>query len=229
MPTASMRERGSALMTVLWLVTVAGTVVFATAALVRGQIDQVSRNLDSIRAYYVAAGSVERALLRIHSRGEEMNDGALRLQFPDASAEVAISPENKKANVNTIQPEALFHLLLKLGATSSEARMVAGADQLRPGHAPIENLEELLSFRGITPGLYYGRVANEEGKFVWKSGLRDELTVFTSGDVVTLRATAKFNAATRSVMATIRLSPPGIEPYFHILRWYDDAGAIGAL
>jgi general secretion pathway protein K len=229
MSHAAQDERGSALIAVLWLVAILGSIVLATGAIVRGETDLVATKLDSTRAYYLAAGAIDRTLLWIHWSPEYRNEPVLHLQFPSGTVDVTIFSENKKSNVNTIQPEALSRLLLTLGASSSDAQAIAGSPRFAPGHDPIGDLEELFAIPGITPDLYYGHFSSEDGEhLVWRRGLRDELTVFQSADVIALRSTARLkDGPVRTVMAIVRLEPAGTEPFFRTLRWYDDAASIG--
>src|ERR1700756_1697032 len=57
--------RGSALLAVMWLSAALAAFGFALASTVRGEIERASTDLDSLRAYYVASGAIERASLEL--------------------------------------------------------------------------------------------------------------------------------------------------------------------
>src|SRR6516162_9438789 len=58
---APQNTRGSALLTVLWIAAALSAIAFSLATTVRGETERVSTDLDGLRAYYLAAGAVERA------------------------------------------------------------------------------------------------------------------------------------------------------------------------
>ena len=58
-------ERGSALLAVLWLAAALSAIAFTVATTVRGETERTSTDIDSLRAYYLASGSVERGILWI--------------------------------------------------------------------------------------------------------------------------------------------------------------------
>ena len=50
-------------MAVLWLSAALAAIAFSLASTVRGELERASTQLDGTRAYYLAAGGLERALL----------------------------------------------------------------------------------------------------------------------------------------------------------------------
>src|SRR4051794_25739524 len=104
----------------------------------------------------------------------------LNFNFPTGIATVEIIPEASKLDINTIPPPDLVRLLINLGADGARAQaiMMAVMDWRRPAppgtispfdqfylesvpsfrgrHASLEETEELLLVRGMTPELYHG-------------------------------------------------------------------------
>jgi general secretion pathway protein K len=135
-------------------------------------------------------------------------------------------PENSKLNVNFAQPPELMNLLLALGVDPNRAQaIVAGildwrgatpggsfseqdqyylslAPSFRARHASLQEIEELLLVRGITPELFYGSYTTDaEGKLIPHDGLRDCLSVY--GSIATLDV----NTVTPEVMVAVGVAP----------------------
>lgn len=125
-------RRGSALLAVLWLSAALAAIAFSLAATVRGEIEHTSTTLDGTRAYYLATGGIQRALLYIQwgqlykapdgsSRYFPPGTTELRFSFPTGETIVEIAPENAKLGLNRIAPAELTRLLLVLGAGPGQA------------------------------------------------------------------------------------------------------------
>ena len=89
-------EGGSALIAVLWLVAALSAIAFTVASTVRSETGRVSNATDGLKAYYLATGAVERALLYMQWGPFYRNpDGTslyynggpfMRFQFPGGQA-----------------------------------------------------------------------------------------------------------------------------------------------
>jgi general secretion pathway protein K len=144
MPNNGTSRRGSALVAVLWLSAALAAIALSVATSVRSETGRVSSSLDGLRAQYLAAGAVERALLYAEwGPRYRLPDGTpmypsdiprFVLQFPSGQVEVEIVSESAKLNVNTSKPEELFQLLGALGVDPERAQqIVAGiVDWRRP-------------------------------------------------------------------------------------------------
>ncbi len=224
-------RRGSALIAVLWLVAALSAIAFTVASTVRAEVGRVSNQTDGLKAYYLATGAIERALLYMQWVGYVNPDGTpryydrgplMRFQFPQGHAVVEVIPESSKLNVNYATPEELYNLALALGAPPDRAREVAfgivewrtpqldaaadlsplGASTFRPRHASFEEIEELLLVRGMTPELFYGTYDRDaEGRLVPRHGLRDCLSVYGSGGVLNV------NTVDPAVLAAVGVPP----------------------
>ncbi len=232
---ATRKTTGGALLAVLWLSAALGAIAFSLASTVRAEIDRASTAVDGTRTYYLAQGAVERAILYLNWATKEpvMADGSRRyyspgdiaipLAFGSGEARVEVIPEAAKLNVNFAPPEDLLRLLAHLGVPPERGIEMVRAivdwrtpgpedrhalfpsPTFRPHHASIEETEELLLIRGMTPELYYGGYdRNAEGQLIPRAGLADCLSVFGSVDAVDV------NAAQPAVLGAIGLDPGAI-------------------
>jgi len=235
----SRRSSGSVLIAVLWLTAALAAVTFALATNVRSEIDRTSTESEGLRAYYLASGSIDRAVLWIRWGAQyRKRDGSplffdfptprMRFRYPTGFAVVEMIPENSKFNINTIRPDDLLRLLLVLGEAEDRAREVAAAildwrsasheespfdgfyaqqiPSFRAAHASFRELEELLLVKGMTPDLFYGHFAqNDDGKMIWRAGLRDCLTTLGS------QLGFDINSVEPAVMETLGVPPSSIE------------------
>lgn len=135
---ASKTRRGGALLSVLWLSAALGAIAFSVANTVRQENERTSTSLDQTKAYFLARGAIERAMLymlwgplsqepsgrsRYHTPGLPYLD----FEFPGGQARVEIIPEWSKLNINTSRPEVLMRLLLALGTPPRRAEIIAAA------------------------------------------------------------------------------------------------------
>jgi general secretion pathway protein K len=131
-------REGTALLAVLWLSAALSAIAFTVASTVRGETERTATGLDELRARYLAAGAIDRALLYIewgssyrNANGESKYFQApmpiLRFEFPTGSAIVEVIPESAKLNVNAAPPAELGRLLQALGVDVGQAEgIVAG-------------------------------------------------------------------------------------------------------
>ncbi len=202
-------QRGGALLAVLWLTAALSAIAFSLAASVRGEAERTASAVESLRAYYLATGAIDRALLYLEwGGGYERPDGAPPLtftagrtvfRFPTGDVELELIPEPSKINLNRATPEQLYLLFEAVGLDADRARDAAlEIEAWRSGgapeqsseqgpsfparHASFQEIEELLAVRGITPEMFYGTYQRDDkGRLVRRSGLRDCLTVYGSG------------------------------------------------
>src|ERR1700730_4920748 len=60
-------NKGAALLAVLWLTAALSAIAFTLANTVRGEIERSSTDADGLKAYYLAAGAIDRMLVYIES------------------------------------------------------------------------------------------------------------------------------------------------------------------
>ena len=208
---------------------------FVAANTVRGETDRTSTMVDDVRAYYLATGAIDRAAVELlwavtyqDPEQRKIKRGAtwVDYQFPTGAARVELIPETAKLNVNTIQPERLLRLGSALGLPpAASMQIVQGILSRRLGTAgalslptaptfpqsgaSFQEIEELLSVKGVTPEIFYGTyVPNEteqgEPRLVRRNGLVDCLTVYGTSDQVDA------NTADPAVLAAVGLTPDAI-------------------
>jgi general secretion pathway protein K len=137
MPIDRLRcRRGSALLAVLWLTAALSAIAFSVANTVRAETERASTAVDSVKAYYLATGAINRAILHIEwGPGYQNPDGSskfgvsgpitvMQFEFPSGSAVVNLIPETAKLNVNQAPPEQLMNLLVALGTAPEEAQAI---------------------------------------------------------------------------------------------------------
>jgi general secretion pathway protein K len=251
MTTDRVKAKGGALLAVLWLSAALAVIAFSLAGTVRGEIERTSTALDGARAYYLATGALERALVYMQwGQRYARPDGSspyfsrwtssLHFSYPTGEAEVAIEPETARLNVNRAAPEDLFRLLSALGASPERASVITGAivdwrsmppegrltdfdlyylsltPSFRASHASFQDVEELLSVRGMTLELFHGSLERErQGGLSVRAGLKDCVSVYGSGtgvDVNTapppVMAAAGLDASTVSAIVQQRRLQP---------------------
>jgi general secretion pathway protein K len=231
------RQKGAALLAVLWLSAILASIAFSLAITVRGETERTSTLSEGVRAYYVATGSLERALAYIEWGPSHRNPdntaryfqpgmARLNFNFPSAAATVEIIPESSKFDINSIPPQDLHRLLINLGAEPARAQQITMAivdwrqpnpiaapsvfDQMylssnpsfRARHASLEETEELLLVKGMTPELYHGSyVRDAAGRLQPRAGLKDCVSVYGSAGPFDI------NSAQPALMTTIGISP----------------------
>ena len=132
------KQRGSALLTILWLTAALSAIGLAVANNVRGETERAQTNLDDAKAYFASRGAIERAALHIlwgpQYRTEDgrpiyytPGNPVMDLAFPEADVRVEIVPETSKLNLNGAHPEELYRLLLALGTPEDQASQLTSA------------------------------------------------------------------------------------------------------
>ena len=229
-------RRGSALLAVLWVSAALAAIAFSLASTVRGETERTSTAVDGLRSYYLASGGIYRAIYEVLWSVEGLGKrpipkGSTHVDytFPAGDVRVELIPEAAKLDVNAAPPEELYRLMAALGMDSERAREIALAiadwrapapggpgaldsyylsltPSFRPRHASLEEIEELLLVKGITPDIFYGtyvpaQESSEGARLVARQGLMDCLSVFGSKD----RLDA--NTAAPAVLAAIGMPP----------------------
>jgi general secretion pathway protein K len=153
---------------------------------VRGEIERSSTAVDSLRAYYLARGGVQRAALELLWMQTQQPDSPVipkgstevLYHFASGDARVELIPETSKLNVNKETPEVLDRLLVSIGVDPGRAIEIALAiadwrsqspgggnldgyysqriPSFLPPHASFQEIEELLQVKGVTPDIFYG-------------------------------------------------------------------------
>ena len=201
-------KRGGALLAVLWLSAALSAIAFSLANTVRGEVERTSTAVDGLRTYYLAQAGLDRGILYMQwgpaappSAPFKYKPGTpvLPFTFPSGEAIVEVIPETAKLNINLSPPLDLTRLLLALGVDPGRTEQIVAAildwrspsgptqfdafygslaSSFRSRHASLEETEELLLVRGITPELYYGSYDQDAaGRLIPHAGLRDCVSV----------------------------------------------------
>lgn len=134
MPT-SKSQRGGALLTVLWLVAALSAIAFSVASTVRTETERTSTHIEQVKAYYLATGALDRAVLWMywgasHRRPEggpmfyEPGLSVLNMNFPTGIASVEVIPESSRLNVNVATAQELGKLFVAMGLPPERAQIL---------------------------------------------------------------------------------------------------------
>jgi general secretion pathway protein K len=220
-------QHGGALLAVLWLAAALSTIAFSIANTVRGETERATTAVENTKAQFLARGAMERYL---YQRAVGFPPLArmgpfIRYQFPAGEAVVEVIPESSKLNINQAPPAEILALLLGLGVPGDLAQQITLAildwrassptggfspfDQyylsrspsFLARHSSLEEVEELLLVRGMTPEIFYGGFQDQaDGSAVLRAGLRDCVTVFggsASYDINTVHPAVMLSAGIR--------------------------------
>ena len=204
-------RRGSALLMVLWISAALAAVAFSLANTVRGETDHTSTELEEVRSYYLAVGGVQRATVellwtRTYQGEARIKEGAswVEYKFPTGVARVELIPEAAKFDVNRVPADRLMKVVTALGVEPGRAMeitqailarrsggagvpSVPGAPSFPAGGASIQEMEELLAVRGVTPEIFYGGYTPSQdggGSLTRQGGLVDCLSVFGTDGLI---------------------------------------------
>jgi general secretion pathway protein K len=143
------KEKGGALLAVLWLSAALAAIAFSVAVTVRSETDRVSSASDGLRAQYLATGSVERAIQWMMwgpsvrnsdgtARFWQPNQPRMYMGYPSGDAIVELIPEAAKLNINTASPDDLLRVVVTVTGNMARARdIVAGImDWRSPASGP---------------------------------------------------------------------------------------------
>lgn len=199
------RDRGGALLAVLWLTTALSAIVFTLAWTVRSELERAGTAMDGARAHFLAEGAIERFLLHLSWQQGSGPGGdpriafrpgqrRLRWDFPSGVVDLDITGENGKLDIYGTPPPVLARLFLALGVDEGRAlQMAGGIAAMRQTAAPTNlslgssfstawpsflQMEDLLKVPGMTPDVYYGWWERDrEGRLVERGGVSRHLTL----------------------------------------------------
>ena len=204
-----------------------------------GETERASTEVDDLRSYYLAVGALQRAELELpwsvafpDERRIPRGSTFVDYQFPSGVAHVEIIPEAARLDVNSVPVETFNRLLVALGVDVARSQQIAAAidewrrpaengsefdgyyesqvPSFRAPHASLQEIEELLLVKGITPEIFYGTYVpaaeTEAGaatgpRLVPRGGLMDCLSVYGAKDRVDA------NTAHPAVLAALGVSP----------------------
>ena len=211
-------DRGSVIILLAWVLVALSLIALSFSSSVRMEVRATVNEVDLKQSYYIARSGVYYSINRIllqalkpappgagQEADEDVERGKLRFSMANGAAEIAVTDETGKINVNLASEEILHSLMQQVGLSRNEEDAVVdgildwrdgdhdiranGAedsyymDLPQPYHikdGPLDNVEELLLIKGMTPEIFYGQVFKDEsGKEGNRGGLVNFLTTYT--------------------------------------------------
>ncbi|HEX9389681.1 MAG TPA: hypothetical protein VF928_00050 [Usitatibacteraceae bacterium] len=178
------RQRGIALILVLWIITLLSLIALSFIATMRSEINIVANTMNRARAEAAANAGIQRALFELarppNAEGRWIADGtAQTLNYQDASIRIVMTDETARIDINTANPELLRGLFLSQGLSADgaaaltdaiadwkdpdtlkrlngaeEPEYIAAGLSYKPANAPFQSIEELNCVLGMTAALY---------------------------------------------------------------------------
>jgi general secretion pathway protein K len=161
------------------------------------------------------------------SRFGERHQSGLVMNFPTGIAVVEVIPETARLSLNRAPADDILRLLLAMGVAPAQATEITAGiiDWRNPGgmgpfdsfymnqvpsfrarHASIEETEEVLFVKGMTPDIFYGTWTRDaQGRLIRVGGFRD--CVSPHGSVGAFDAIASEPA----LLLSIGVPPAGVE------------------
>ena len=146
------KQRGGALLAVLWLSAGLAAIALSVSSNVRSETDRVATAGEGLRASYLAAGALERAIMWVQwgsngpiytnpggsTRFWRPSQSRMTMAFPSGDAIVEVIPEGAKLNVNNASPDDLFRVVFAVSGDPGRARQVTDAilDWRSPAASP---------------------------------------------------------------------------------------------
>ena len=211
MPSLVSKQRGVALLLVLWLLVLMTIIIGVYALLTRTEALQARFLLDTTRAQYAAEAGIHRAAYEMFNPDIEtrwVGDGRpYTIEFGRATVEIRITDESGKININQVNVDLLTELFLQKGVDELAAVSLAdaildwrdnddfpleyGAEiedydaagyPYGPANQPFQTVDEVQQVIGMTQQLY-GQIRD---KITVVGGSMSPNPAFASADLVAL-------------------------------------------
>jgi len=245
------REKGGALLTVLWISAALAAIAFSVSTSIRAEADRASSAADGLRATYLATGSVDRAIQwllwgtvspRFFDYTHYSEKPRLYFSYPSGDVVVEMMPEAAKLDINNASGDDLVRLLTAITGDPGRAQGLVGAirggapadaalssppgSTFQAGPASFQEIEDLLLVRGMTPELFYGNYVEEgDGSLSPRGGLRDSVSVW--GSIGPFDA----NAVSPALLQALGASPGAVAQFMQrrAQQPFRDLGEVAAL
>ena len=220
------RDRGVALLLVLWALVLLGTLALGFSWSMRTDAMAARYGIDETRAYFQARTGVNRAVVLLASLpADNVLAASIAGKAGDASYEVRIESESGKVNVNLVDDGILLGMLRKAGLPEEEAEGVRDAildwrdgddvprpfgaeraeygrmtEPISPRNGKIRGIGELMHVKGVTREFYdafLSRVFTVQGNSTQLSFLRAPEIVLRSLPGVSAEAADRIVAGRR--------------------------------
>jgi general secretion pathway protein K len=231
------RQRGAALLLVLWVLALLSVLLGGLA----GGVQLESRQALWLRQHTQTVLAAEAGIAQVMADRRWIADGRdIPLAFDDAQLHVSLRSERGKLYLTNADPDDLTRLVLACGASQAQARQLTQALQARreQGLAPLRVLEEVRQLPGMTQTLYsqllpeitlWSDLDRPDPRFA-SPLMRKALHLpqptaegADPGDVLLVDSRAERPGGYRArLQVTVLLSPSedGAQPY-RVLRWQE--------
>lgn len=153
------RQRGVALLVVLWVLALLSLLLAALAATVQLQLRQAQWSGAQTQALFAAEAGIEQAVIALQARDPKARwaaDGQPHAgRLGEAEQVVKVRSERGKLDLNAAPLTAVRRLMVGLGASLDASERIAQAlQQQRNGPTPLRTLEEFRQLPGMSFELY---------------------------------------------------------------------------
>lgn len=238
------RQRGVALLLVLWVLALLGTLLAGLVGWVHLQNRQALWQRQHLQGQLAAEAGIGMAVLAQLDRDPQRRWQADRqvhaMRFDDAELAVSLRSEQGQVDLNAAPAGLIVRLLQACGAAPGEARQMAQAVEQRRGEdqTPLQMVEELREIPGMSQALYqraspyvtlWSGLPAPDPRFAapWLQRTLNlpqaRPSVVAAGSIITLESRATLPGGyTTTLRVTLLLNPSkeGARPY-RVLRWQE--------
>lgn len=238
------RQRGVALLLVLWVLALLGTLLAGLVGWVHVQNRQALWQRQHLQGQLAAEAGIAMAVLaqldHDPQRRWRADNQVHALRFDDAELAVSLRSEQGQVDLNAAPAELLARLLQACGAPPGDARLLAQAVERRRAddQAPLRMVEELRELPGMTQAIYqrtapyvtlWSGLPTPDPRFAtpWLQQAlnlpRARPSVSPAGSIITVKSRATLPGGyTTTLSVTLLLNPSkeGARPY-RVLRWQE--------
>lgn len=163
------RQRGTALLLVLWVTVLLAALLAGIAAATRSHAQAALYGSEHLRAELAAEAGLAHAVAGLHAPGTRQRwvpDGrAYDFDFDGAKVRVRVVDVSGLLDLNAASPEMLQHLFLAAGADAARASQLSAAVATwrsgighaagaKPSHGPLRAIDQLAALPGMDANLF---------------------------------------------------------------------------
>lgn len=238
------RQRGVALLLVLWVLALLSTLLAGLVGWVHLQNRQALWQRQQTQTLLAAEAGIGLAVLAQLDRDPQRRwnaDGQPHaLQFDQATLAVSLTSEAGKLDINAAPVDSFARLITACGGSAEQSRTLAQALTQRRGNdrAPLRTIEEVRELPGMDPHRYtcasqhltlWSGLPTPDSRLA-SAWLRRALNLpqgggntKAAGSVITLQSRATLPGGfSKTLSVTLLLNPSkeGVRPY-RVLRWQE--------
>lgn len=153
----SKRQKGAALLLVLWVIAILGAVSIGVLTNLRIETLQGYNELQRSKALIAAEGGIDMAVkMLVSDSGDLVPSGDIfPFELDGIRITVRVRSEHGKLDINFCQLDSFSSLLLYFGATPQQSTSITNQLYERRNQAkPLRHLEELMDFSPMSDELY---------------------------------------------------------------------------